>query len=121
MRYSLRTVLLVLMVVAIAISSGYWYPKEKHIPLFDGNITIAYYRGFGYSPSRVYLITVSPYDASKGHWRVAFTGPGQNQFKRFDANGHTVETGECDVMVFGEWIWPQLEKYVVAEADSDDE
>lgn len=108
MRYSLRTLFVVLVLVAFLFATGAWYPREKNIPLFDGNTTVAHYRGYHYSTKQVYLITVSPYDSAKGHWRINFTGPGKNLFDRYDAAGNKIASGECEVEVFGEWIWPKL-------------
>ena len=102
-------VIFFLILVALLLTAAARYPREKHIPLFDGNRTVAYYRGFHYSMKQVYLITVSPYDSAKGHWIIKFTGPGKNRFDRYDTFGKKIASGECEVEVFGEWIWPKLD------------
>ena len=109
LHYSIRGLLLTTTILAVAFGVLLSFPNSKTIPLFDGNVTTAHFRGFAYSTARVYRLEIRPYDTAKGHWQVEFTKPGSNPFTRYDRNGKLSERGECNVNVWGEWIWVEFD------------
>jgi len=100
LRFSLRTLLVLVTLCAVGIAVPYWIPKSQKLSIHESYI--GYYRGLGhhsgsgYFGKNWYLIVVD--EGELGRWKVDVNGIGYNNYQGYYSNGAMSEVGEC--MVF---------------------
>lgn len=98
-RFSLRALLVLVALCALALGAAYWYPKSK--PLSVHESYVGHYRGLGlasgpgYFGTDWYRIVVSDDDGA--YWEVDVSGLGYNPYRGFYKTGVLREEGACMV------------------------
>lgn len=97
MRFSIRTLLIVVAFVAVFLAIPYWIPKHQVLSINDRYT--GYYRGLGFHNSRGYFgkswyrIVVDDDDGC--YWEVEVKRLGYNQYRGYYESGVLREEGEC--------------------------
>lgn len=98
-RFSLRTLLVAMAIVAVAIALPYWIPKRQVLSYNDAYV--GYYRGLGLTDGGGYFgrnwYYVIVHEDIEGYWEVDINGLGYNDYRGYYGNGTLREHGQCIV------------------------
>ena len=106
LRFGLRTLLLIPLMIGGLLAGIYAWPKSAVLPV--NHHYIGHYRGLGLTGEpgffgRNYFhftIDYRPSNPKANFWEVEFNQEGYNAFRQYYANGQLAEEGECLVEVY---------------------
>ena len=115
-RFTLRTLLLIPLFVALTMAGLWWWPKSQPLSINETFYT-GHYRGLGLADDtsffgkRFFRVVVQ--DGPYGYWEVDFKKPGYNAYRGYYSNGICREEGECFVEMNGGQVEPAPDSHNV--------
>ena len=102
-RFTIRTLLLVPLLLALTMSVFWWWPKSQTLSISED--FTGYYRGLGLTNGKSFFgkrfVRLVVQDGECGYWEVDYDAPGYNAYRGFYPNGVCREEGECFVEING--------------------